>query len=261
MSFKPEYHLITPIKNYASLQLAKTKDNMHMFVNLQDEYISRCILANGEWEPHIRHIFGMLVKPGDVVLDIGANIGTHTLFLSKLTGETGKLIAFEPCKINHDILVINCTLNRCSNVEVLKYGVGEKPGTMFIESKWNKTDQVQNYGCVVLQTSSTSEADECIHIMNLDSMHLPRVNVVKIDAENMEDQVLLGMKETIERCKPLIVVEIHDTDMHKVKPIIDSLNYELIFVGGIDFLAKPKGIPLKAPELKQGVDYFIGEGN
>ena len=243
-SFKPEYHLVTAIKNYSSLQLAQTRDGMHMFVNTQDEYISRSILATGEWEPHIRLAFTKLVKAGDVVLDIGANIGTHTLFLSRLATNEGKVIAFEPCKINHDILMMNLALNRCHNVDLYKYGVGEKEGKMYIESKWNATDKVQNYGCVVLQTASTSEADECIHIMNLDSMNLPKVDVVKIDAENMEDQVLLGMKDTIKRCKPRIVVEIHETDMDKVKPIVESLDYSLHFIGGIDFIALPKEMSL-----------------
>ena len=104
----------------------RTKDNQPILVNPNDEYISRSIMAMGEWEPHIRTILSKFVKPGMHVMDIGANIGTHTLLISKLVGDDGKVYAFEPCKLNHDILFQNLVINKCKNTVLYKYGLGEE---------------------------------------------------------------------------------------------------------------------------------------
>ena len=93
---------ITSIQNYTHFVPIRTKENLIMFVNPNDQYISRSLMYSGQWEPHIVSIFNQYIKDGMVVIDIGANIGAHTLILSKLVGDSGKVIAFEPCKINHD---------------------------------------------------------------------------------------------------------------------------------------------------------------
>jgi FkbM family methyltransferase len=232
--------LITSIDNYTSFVYAKTKDNCTMIVNPNDQYISRNMLYAGEWEPHIREMMKKIIKDGMVTMDIGANIGTHTLLMSRLAGDTGKVYAFEPCKLNHDVLVYNCILNRCSNVMIYKYGCGDKSKTMYIDKQWSQSKKEDNYGCIFLQSDQKSNNDESIKVIKIDDMKLEKLDFVKIDAENMEDKVLEGMRETVKRCKPLIIVEIHEGDIKHVVPIIHSLNYDVKFIGGIDYLATPK---------------------
>ena len=81
--------------------------------------------------------------------------------------------------------------------------------------------------------------DECIHIIPIDNLNLQKVDFMKIDAEEMEDKVLDGCKETIKRCKPIIVVEIHESDVKKVVPMLNEFGYTVRQIGGIDFLAIP----------------------
>ncbi len=232
--------LETNIENYASFAMIRTRDNHLMLVNPNDQYISRNLMAYGEWEPHIRQVLQSLIKPGMIVMDIGANIGAHTLLMSNLAGDTGKVIAFEPCKLNHDILVHNCILNKCKNTLVYKYGCGDKNKSMYIDSKWSQSVKEDNYGCVMLNSDQHNKNDECIEIITVDTLNLPKLDVVKIDAEEMEDKVLRGMKQTLERCKPQMIVEIHEHDVKKVSEILNEYNYKLTFIGGIDFLAIPK---------------------
>jgi FkbM family methyltransferase len=231
---------LTSIQNYTHFVPIRTKENLIMFVNPNDQYISRSLMYTGEWEPHIVSVFKQYVKDGMVAIDIGANIGAHTLILSKLVGDSGKVIAFEPCKVNHDILVHNCIINKSKNTDIHKLGCGDKKKSMFIESRWNTTEKEDNYGCVVLQSDQRNKEDEQIHIIPVDDLQLQKVDFMKIDAEEMEDKVLKGCMATIKRCKPIIIVEIHPNDVNKVSQIIFELNYNLTQIGGIDFLAIPK---------------------
>ena len=230
---------ITSIQNYTHFVPIRTKENLIMFVNPNDQYISRSLMYTGQWEPHIVSIFNQYIKDGMVAIDIGANIGAHTLILSKLVGESGKVLAFEPCKVNHDILVQNCIVNKSKNTDIYKLGCGDKKKSMFIESRWNTTEKEDNYGCVVLQSDQKNKNDECIHIIPIDDLKIEKVDFMKIDAEEMEDKVLEGCKETIKRCKPIIVVEIHPNDVKKVLPMLNELGYTVRQIGGIDFLAIP----------------------
>jgi FkbM family methyltransferase len=230
---------VTKIQHYSGLVAIKTKDEQIMCVNPNDQYISRQLIAMGEWEPHIRMVLQSLVKPGMCVLDVGANIGSHTLLCSKLVGAQGQVLAFEPCKLNHDILVHNLIINKCSNTSVYKYGVGDHAHSMYIQSKWNESDKVDNYGCVVLQTNAANADDECISIITIDQLGLERCDLMKIDAEEMEDKVLAGCTETFKRCKPKLIIEIHEGDKPKVLPLLESLRYKTQYIGGIDYLAIP----------------------
>ena len=231
--------MITRVSNYADLIACRTKDSQTILVNPNDEYISRSIMMMGEWEPHIRTILSKFVKPGMHVMDIGANIGTHTLLISKLVGDEGKVYAFEPCKLNHDILFQNLVINKCKNTVLYKYGLGEKKSEMYIESRWTQSQKKDNYGAVTLQQSSTSLEDECISILSLDDLELEKLDFIKIDAEGMEDKILLGGKQTLTKCKPVFIIEIHSQDVPRVKQLVENLNYKLHQIGGIDFIGFP----------------------
>ena len=75
------------------------------------EGIDFAIYLTGRFEPETVTTMASLIKSGDVVLDIGANIGAHTLSMARMVGKEGKVIAFEPTKYAFDKLVANTTLN------------------------------------------------------------------------------------------------------------------------------------------------------
>lgn len=226
------------LSQYKTCGLVRTKDGV-MLVNTKDEYIGPCIARYGEWEPHVRQALQTYVKPGMVVMDIGANIGAHTIFMSKLCGPEGRCLAFEPCKINHDMLVTNLMFNGCYNAEVFMYGVGDKTETRWLASKWSQCESVENYGCIHLLEKSSGEDDTSIRVVTVDDMKLAKLDLVKIDAEEMEEQVLVGMRETIAKSKPIILVEIHENEVKTVKALLESYGYGLKHIGSIDYVALP----------------------
>src|SRR5690606_34858412 len=83
-------------------------------------YIDACIYYTGDYEPYLKKHFVKYIKEGDVVLDVGANIGFHTLYFAELVGTSGKVFAIEPIDINFNALTVNCNLNNFSNIYAFK---------------------------------------------------------------------------------------------------------------------------------------------
>jgi hypothetical protein len=75
--------------------------------------------------------------------------------------------------------------------------------------------------------------------LSLDDLELEKLDFIKIDAEGMEDKILLGGKQTLTKCKPVFIIEIHSQDVPRVKQLVEDLNYKLHQIGGIDFIAFP----------------------
>ena len=93
------------------------------------EWIARQLITNGGYEQGEIRTLCALIHPGDTVLDVGANIGLHTLYLSRAVGPTGIVHAFEPDPANVALLRHNLARNKCTNVVVHPYGLSTNSGT------------------------------------------------------------------------------------------------------------------------------------
>ena len=96
------------------------------YLAMPGQHIDRQILFCGDYEYQTKQLFAKYIKPGDVVMDVGANTGFHTLFFSELAGPKGSVLAFEPMENNRKRLEDNLLLNGIQNVKVLPYALGEK---------------------------------------------------------------------------------------------------------------------------------------
>ena len=249
---------ITNIKNFSNFKGIRTKDNSILFVNTKDKYIYTDLTVLGEWERYVTILFNKYVKNGMNVIDVGANIGAHTISLSKLVGETGNVYAFEPSKINHDILIYNCFINNCYNTVVYKKGCGDKKDKMFISNEWsNIGDEIKNYGFIVLESEKKHENDEIIDVIPLDDLDT-EIHLIKIDDEYMEDKVLIGLEKTLNKYKPIIIIEIHENDFGKVKNILTSFEYFILRLGKKnDYISFPNNKYNLQEELYSINEYFL----
>lgn len=231
---------IIDLEKFNHYKTVKTIDDQYISVNPNDIYIGNELINNGTWEIHIKNLLKAICKENMTVVDIGANIGTHTILMSKLVGEKGNVYAFEPSKNHVEILFYNLMMNDCLNTKIYSYGCGDKNENMFVDKRFLDTKKSENFGAIELKKKSDVN-DEEIEIRSIDSFDFPKIHIIKIDAEGMENVVINGMKNTISKYKPLIIVEIHDPDVENMTNIFNSINYSLQRIGYTwDYLAIPK---------------------
>jgi len=221
---------IIDLEKFNHYKTVKTIDDQYISVNPNDIYIGNELINNGTWEMHIKNLLKGICKEGMTVIDIGANIGTHTILMSKLVGEKGNVYAFEPSKNHVEILFYNLMMNDCFNTKIYSYGCGDKNENMFVDKRFLDTKSRNNFGAIELKKDN-SDNDEEIEIRSIDSFDFPNIHIIKIDAEGMENVVINGMKNTISKYKPLIIVEIHDPDVENMTNIFNSINYSLQRIG------------------------------
>lgn len=173
-----------------------------------DSIIGREILAGRVWEPYMHPMFAQAVatRPWTDILDIGANIGCHTVALAKMAPSC-QVHAFEPMGVHHMLLQENITGNNLKNVKAYNVGLGEKEMTMFEPNlDWKAEDNFGGHG-LVYEGDSQKE----IQVKPLDSYDWRRpISFMKIDVEGHELKVLEGAMGTIAKWKPTMIIEIWD---------------------------------------------------
>jgi FkbM family methyltransferase len=169
-----------------------------------DQYVGRSLALYGEFSESEAAIFKRAVKPGDTVVEAGANLGAHTVLLARLAGGApgGGVLAFEPQPVLHQILCANLGLNSVTNVKAERCGLGNRQQTLHIPSLDYGADY--NFGGLSL---GLAEDGEPVPVRRLDSYRLSKCDFIKIDVEGMERQVLEGGSNTIQDLRPLMYVE------------------------------------------------------
>jgi FkbM family methyltransferase len=173
-----------------------------MLYPIHDVYIGRSLDIYGEFSEGEVELFRQIVQPGHVVLEIGANIGTHTVWFAQAVGENGHVLAFEPQRIVYQILCANLALNHIPNVRAFQAAVGREPGQITVPTF--NFSQTNNYGGLALGQHTQGEP---VPVHTVDGLGLKRCHFIKIDVEGMEQTVLEGATETIRRLSPLLYVE------------------------------------------------------
>jgi len=164
----------------------------------------------GTFEGNERAVFAQLVQPGMTVIDIGAHAGLYTMIASRLVGDRGRVVAFEPSPRERARLLAHLRLNRCANVTVEPVALGDKEGeaTLFV---------VQNSetGCNSLRPGAIGKtAPVTVPLRRLDDYlaggEITRADVVKMDIEGAELSVLRGAEMLFRSNRPTLLCEIEE---------------------------------------------------
>ena len=180
-----------------------TKDCRHgkLTYLLNDAYIGRSLDVYGEYSEGEIDLFRQLLRPGDVAIDIGANIGALTVPMARLVQPDGAIVAFEPQRAIFEVLCNNLRLNGLANVQALRRAAGSTMGSIRVPPlDYRRTD---NFGGVALGGADGEE----VQLVTIDSLNLPRLRLLKVDVEGMEHDVISGARATIARLKPAGYVE------------------------------------------------------
>jgi FkbM family methyltransferase len=204
------------------IAVKRCKHGLFMY-NRNDSYIGRSLDLYGEWCDFEIQLLGQFIAPGDTVIDVGANIGTHTVAFANLVGPTGTVHAFEPQRRLFQMLCGNVALNGIENVVCHARAVGDAPGEVAIPQLPPPATYF-NFGAVPLGIKGIPT--EPAMMTTLDELKLAACRVVKIDAEEMEPQVLRGARRIIEACQPILYLENDRPGASKdLDPLLKELGY------------------------------------
>ena len=175
----------------------------YFLYNKNDQYVGRSLALYGEYCEAESAVFGQICKPGDIVIEAGANIGSHTVHLAKLVGTKGHVIALEPQRVVFQTLCANIALNSLTNVMAHQVAVGGENGSAVMPGiDYSKSG---NFGGISVNMTGTGET---VRMVKLDGfVNLPRLRLIKIDVEGFEQQVLEGAAETIQKHRPYLYLE------------------------------------------------------
>jgi FkbM family methyltransferase len=196
-----------------------------MAFNQNDLYVGISLLVYGEWAEFEMRLLGPLLRPGDVVIDAGANIGTHTVCFANAVGPTGRVYAFEPQRHVHDLLWNNVAVNGLLNQTICtRAAVGSVAGTLFVPDL--PPHLILNFGALSL---GDYDEGDTVPVVAIDDLDLHHCRLIKIDVEGMESEVLRGAEQTIRWKRPFLFVE-NDRAEHSAGLIaqIQALNYRIL---------------------------------
>lgn len=160
-----------------------------VYFHRADNAVSHALRNAGVYEPFELSVIAGLLEPGDCAVDVGANIGLHTLAMSAACGERGTVLSLEPDPGNIALLARNLQVNGCANVELLPIAAGDHSETraLFLNS--------DNRGDHRLYDPGDSRRSITVQTERLDRLLSDRRQapvLIKIDVQGWEPNVVRG---------------------------------------------------------------------
>jgi len=194
----------------------------------------------GTYELKMQQQMEALVRPGSVFCDIGAQAGFYTLLASRLTGEKGRVFAFEPSPRNIHNLRRHLEINWIENVTLFEAAVSDRPGEAWFDLGNNSS------------TGSLSDSGSlCVPLVSLDHLleegQILPPDFLKMDVEGAELQVLKGARKTLTTARPTLFLATHSDQLHRdCLSFLESLGFACeSSAGGVggehnEILARPR---------------------
>jgi len=188
------------------------------------------------WEPEVVRRIVSTVRPGMTVVDVGAHVGYYTLVFAKYVGATGRVISFEPLPENFALLKKNVELNQLKHVDLFASAIFSHSGNLTISIP----DDSNSGGASVMPLPGGKHRRVQATTLDLVSSDLNlKPDFIKIDVEGCEFDVLNGSRETIRRCRPQMLIELHHFDGnlagHPVPDQLAGLGYDVDWIERSDW--------------------------
>lgn len=181
----------------------KTPEGLFFVARPKFEDMTRFLFSKtvAKWEP----LEEIKVKEGDVVIDVGANVGYYSLRLASKVGKNGKVIAIEADPKSCEILKENCKLNKISNVKVYNYAANEKKGTITLYTS------EKHSGVNSIFESDAKNSSIKVSSITLDELleDHSEINWIKMDIEGAEVNALKGSSHILKKTQN-IIIEVHE---------------------------------------------------
>jgi FkbM family methyltransferase len=170
-----------------------------------------------------------IIKPGFTCLDIGANLGYYSTFLSRIVGPEGKVLAIEPVPLFQEIWRSNVKASGISNLSMWPYALGGE--NTRIQMGTPERDGLLHHGMTKIINSAKDNYARTYEVeMKIPDelfINLNRLDFVKCDVEGYEFEVFRNMQETLRKFQPVIQTELNGKDnRQQVKALLTQIGYQ-----------------------------------
>jgi FkbM family methyltransferase len=242
----PSPKLSSYLKNFPfrDYRIVTGSGGLKFYIDLADDLLKAELVRGRLYEKEVEDFMDIYARPGSVVIDVGAHIGTHTLSLARRVGSLGHVVAFEPQPKIFRELFMNCALNSVKNARLFNCAIGDR------EDRIELSPLVPgNEGGTSIHGGAGIFAD----LHTLDHFQLTNVSLIKVDIEGMEDDFLRGARATILANRPVMIVEIQSGNIYETSSIavkkkigatrklIRDLGYYIERIDLHNYSALPKG--------------------
>lgn len=199
----------------------------------------------GTWEPSVSQVAAGVVKKGMTVIDVGAHIGYYSLYFAKCVGPTGRVFSFEPVPENLALLRKNIELNQITWIEASPNAVYSSKKDIFLAVPNESANPGEGF-----LTHDRGGRQILVHAVSLDSFCSSsdiRPDLIKLDVEGAELEALLGAKNTIDRYRPKLLIELHHFDGnaagHPVPGLLINSGYQIHWIEQWEWTSHILAIP------------------
>ena len=200
-------------------------------------FVAPLVAARGIWEPALTRLIFAMLRAGDGFVDGGANLGWFSIVAARATTPGGRVVAFEPGAEARDLCAVNLARN---GVEV----------DVRSEALWHSTERrafsVVSEGLAYAYVAEQAESEESIQCVALDDLvdsheiEVGRLSVVKLDIEGAEPHALAGMRRTLQRHWPTVMVEVNSHCLRRLGNAVGDIWDGLDDMGyQVEVLAEP----------------------
>ena len=185
--------------------LVKDKNGFDMLLVRDDDSVTRLMVEDNEWEPHLQNAFRQIIKPKAKVLVLGGHFGTHVILISKLVGNQGKLSVFEANPNSLKFLNANLVLNNVENTTLYPKAAFSKKTTLsFVALATGNTGSSH----IKREEDNSNTNIITVDAVNIDSIpEIDTIDVLQMDIEGAEADAVYGATKLIDKSPNLIVFQ------------------------------------------------------
>lgn len=188
------------------------------------------------WDSWIEQYLNEYLNKESVVVECGGHVGFHTVYIAQ---KVKWVYVFEPQLINYERLVKNCELNNVENISPFNIALYSKNCQLAVRNQPILQQDINYNSCQACSLSLYENEKGDITAKTLDSLGLPLIDLIKIDAENLDLEILKGGKETIKKYRPIIIFESGPNQERERKEWVKESDYTIKEVAGANYLAIP----------------------